>query len=187
MEGISRSLMLSHKLTAKRRGATFQSSRRQEGKGIMTTEDKTKPATDLFEQAIKNYEQALKTGLKLQEDSLRMWTGLVNQPTAPQDLQKRVKALTDEIIPQTQKAIEDNLKLVEQNSRSSIELLKKAATVAQATTVQDAQSKFLGFCEASLNAVRDTTVAVTQANAKAVESWVGYVRKSAEPVATAKA
>ena len=153
----------------------------------MTTEDKTKPAADLFEQAIKNYEQALKTGLKLQEDSLRMWTGLVNQSTAPQDLQKRAKALADEIIPQTQKTIEDNLKLVEQNSRTSIDLLKKAAATAQATTVQDAQSKFLSFCETSLNAVRDTTMAVTQANAKAIESWVSYARKSAEPVATAKA
>jgi len=151
----------------------------------MTTEDKAKLGTDLFEQATKNYEQALKTGLKLQEDSLRTWTGLLNQTTAPQDLQKRVKALTDEIIPQTQKTIEDNLKLVEQTSRVSIELLKKAAATAQATTVQDAQSKFLSFCETSLNAVRDTTVAVTQANAKAVEAWVGYARKSADPAATA--
>jgi len=149
----------------------------------MTTEEKTKAGTELFEQALKNYEQTLKTGLKLQEDSVRMWSGLLNQTTAPQDLQKRAKALADEIIPQTQKTIEDNLKLVEQNSRASIELLKKAATTAQATTVQDAQSKFLSLCEASLSAVRDTTVALTQANAKAVESWVGFVRKSTEPVA----
>lgn len=152
----------------------------------MTTEDKTKAGTELFEQALKNYEQALKTGLKLQEDSVRVWTGLLNQATAPQDLQKRIKALADEIIPQTQKTIEESLKLVEQNSRTSIELLKKAATAAQATTLQDAQSRFLTFCEASLNAVRDATVAVTQANAKAVESWMGYVRKSAEPATTAK-
>ena len=151
----------------------------------MTTEDKTKPATDLFEQAIKNYEQALKTGLQLQEDSIKMWTGLLNQPTAPQDLLKRIKALTDEIIPQTQKNIEDNLKLVEQTSRTSIDLLKKAATAAQARTVQEAQSKFLNFCEASLGAVRDTTVAVTQANGKALESWIGYLRKTAEPAMAA--
>jgi hypothetical protein len=112
----------------------------------------------------------------------------LNQTTAPQDLQKRAKALAEEIIPQTQKAIEDSLKLVEQNSRTSIELLKKAAATAQATTAQEAQSKFLGLCEASLNAIRDTTVALTQANAKAVETWVGYVRKSTEPaVAAAKA
>ena len=153
----------------------------------MTTEDKTKSGADLFEQALKNYEQALKTGLKMQEDSLRMWTGLLNQTAAPQDLQKRAKALVDEVIPETQKTIEHNLKLVEQNSRTSIELLKKAAAAAQATTVQDAQTKFLSFYEASLNAVRDTTVALTQANAKAVESWVGYVRKNAEPPVAAKA
>ena len=157
----------------------------------MTTEDKTKPGNetkpgnDLFDQALRNYEQALKTGLKLQEDSLRTWTGLVNQSTTPQDLQKRVKALAEEVIPQTQKVIEDNLKLVEQTSRTSIELLKKAAATAQATTVQDGQSRFLSFCEASLSAVRDTTVAITQANAKAVETWVGYAKKCAEPLTAA--
>lgn len=153
----------------------------------MTTEDKTKSGTNLFEQGLKNYEQALKTGLKLQEDSLRVWTGLLNQPTAPQELQNRAKAMVDDIIPQAQKTIEANLKLVEQNSRTTIELLKKAAAATQAATVQEAQSKFLSLWEASLNAVRDTTMAFAQANAKAVESWNGYVRKSAEGTAPAKA
>jgi hypothetical protein len=157
------------------------------GKGTphMTTEEKTKPACDLYDQAMKNYEQALKTGLKLQEDSVKVLTGLLNQPTAPQDLQKRVKALADEVIPQTQKNIEDNLQLVEQTTRTSIELLKKATAATQATTLHDAQSKFLGFCEASLSAVRDTAVAVTQANAKALESWMVYARKCAEPLTAA--
>ena len=153
----------------------------------MTTEEKTKSGTDLFEQGLKNYEQALKTGLKLQEDSLRLWTGLLNQPTAPQELQKRSKAMVDEIIPQAQKTIEENLKLVEHNSRTTIELLKKAAATTQATTVQEAHSKFLSLWEASLNAVRDTTMAFAQANAKAVESWNGYVRKSAVAATSAKA
>jgi hypothetical protein len=152
----------------------------------MSTEEKTKPRTDLFDQAVKNYEVALKAGLKLQEDSLRMWTGLLNQTAAPQDAHKRAKTLVEDIIPQTQKTIEDNLKLMEQSSRTTLDLLKKAAAAAQATTMQDAQSKFLNLYEASLNAVRDTTVAFTQANAKAVDSWGGYLRKTAEPVPMTK-
>jgi hypothetical protein len=152
----------------------------------MTTEEKTKPVKDLFEQATKNYEQALKTGLKLQEESAKLFLGVFNQVTAPADFQKKVKAISDEIIPQTQKAVDEGLKLIEQNSRTGMDLLKKAASAWQATTLQDAQGKSLALYEGYLNAVRDSASAVTQATAKAAESWLGYVRKSTEPPAVGK-
>jgi len=149
----------------------------------MTTEQKAKPATDLFEQAFKSYEQALKTGMKMQEESAKVFTDLVTQATSPQDWQKQLKSATDGFIPQTQKSVDEGLKLIEQTSKSGIELLKKAVAVGQPTSMPDAQAKMLGLWEASLNAMRDTAVAVTQANNKAIESWVSYARKTAEPVA----
>jgi hypothetical protein len=154
----------------------------------MTTEEKTKAVTDLFEQAMKNYEQALKTGLKLQEESSKCWAGFLGQAPSPQEFQKRVKAMVDNVVPQTQKSIDDCLKLIEHNSRTNVELLRKAVAAAQATSVQEAQTKFLGFWEASLSALRDTAQSVTQANTKAVDAWVDFVRKSAEvPQTAAKA
>ncbi len=147
----------------------------------MTTEDKTKPGIDLFDQAMKSYEQALKTGVKMQEESARFFSSMVNQTTSPQDWQKKMKAMTDEFIPQTQKSVDEGLKFIEQTSRTSVELLKKAVATGQPTSVQDAQAKFLGLWEASLNAMRDTAVSVTQANNKAIESWVAYARKNGEP------
>ena len=151
----------------------------------MTTEDKTKPVTDLYEQAMKNYEQALKAGLKMQEESARMWTGFLNQGTSPQDWQKKARTMADEIVPPAQKAVDDGLKVIEQNSKTSVELLKKAVAAAQATSVQDAQARLLSFWETSLNAMRDSAVAVTQANNKVLENWVAYVRKNGEATATA--
>ena len=148
----------------------------------MTTEEKTKPVADLFDQAIKSYEQALKTGVKMQEESAKFFSNLVNQTTSPQDWQKRMKAVTDDFIPQTQKTVDDGMKLIEQTSRASVDLLKKAVAAGQPTSMQDAQAKFLGLWEASLNAMRDTAVSVTQANNKAIESWVSYARKNTEPV-----
>lgn len=147
----------------------------------MTTEEKTKPVTDLYDQAMKSYEQALKTGVKMQEESAKYFSNLVNQNTSPQDWQKRMKSVTDEFIPQTQKSVEEGVKLIEQTTRTSIELLKKAVATGQPTSMQDAQAKFLGLWEASLNAMRDTAVSVTQANNKAIESWVSYARKNSEP------
>jgi hypothetical protein len=147
----------------------------------MTTEEKTKPVTDLFEQAMKSYEQALKTGMKLQEDSAKCFSNLVSQTTTPQDWQKRMKTMTHDFIPQSQKNVDEALKIIEQTGKTSIELLKKAVESGQSVSVQDAQTKFLGLWEASLNAMRDTALSVTQANQKSIESWLAYVRKTTEP------
>lgn len=151
----------------------------------MKTEQQTKPVNDLLDQALKSYEQAWKTGARMQEESARFFTNLVSQSAAPQDWPKRVKAMTDEFIPQTQKSMDDGLKQLEVNSRASVELLKKAVSAAQATTPQEAQSRLLGLWEASLNTMRDTMVTVTQSHQKAVESWMSYARKSGEPASPA--
>lgn len=143
----------------------------------MATEEKTKAVTDLFEQAMKSYEQALKTGLKLQEESTRMWTGLFSQAGTPPDWQKKSKALSEDAVAQTQKNLEECLKLIEQNSRASVELLKKAVAASQATSVQDGQTKLIGLWESSLNTLRDSALSVSQANARAVEAWMGLARK----------
>ena len=153
----------------------------------MNTEEKTKPFADLFEQATRNYEQAVKTGLKAQEESAKLWTNLCNQITTPAELQKRVKVFADEVIPQTQKNVNEYLKVVEQNSRATVELVKKAVATSQVTNLQDAQSKFLALWETALGVVRETAQTVTQANSKAVESCLEVLRKFGEPVQAAPA
>jgi hypothetical protein len=147
----------------------------------MTTEQKTKPVTDMFEQALKSYEQALKTGVKMQEESAKAFTDLVTHATSPQDWQKQMNSVVDDFIPQTQKAVNEGLKLIEQSSKSGIELLKKATAVGQPSSAPDAQAKMLGLWEASLNAMSETALAVTEANNKAIESWLAYARKAASP------
>ena len=165
--------------------ATRTTVRNEHRKGqIMTTEEKTKPFADLFEQTTKNYEQAVKAGLKVQEESVKAWAALCNQTSSPPDIQKRAKAVAEEIVGRTQTIIGDYVKATDQYSRSSVELLKKALAVTQAGSVQDAQSKVLAFWEATLGGVRETAQAVTQAHSKAFESWVDFVRKATEPVQT---
>lgn len=151
----------------------------------MTTEEKTKPVSDLFDQAMKSYEQAWKTGAKMQEESAKYFSSFVSQTTTPGDFQKRVKAITEDFIPLTQRSFDEGMKMIEQSSRTSVELLKKAVAAAQATSPQDAQAKMLGLWEASLNAMRDSVIAVTQANNKALESWVACARKGGEPAPAA--
>ena len=153
----------------------------------MATEDKSKASmTGLFDQAVKSYEQVVKTGQRLQEEWSRMWTGLATQSAGSagaQDWQKKSKVLADDVVMQTQKNLEECLKLIDVNGRTSLELLKQAVAAGQAASVPEGQKKLVSLWENSLNAMRETAVAASQAQARAVEAWLGSVRKGWDTLA----
>jgi len=152
---------------------------------MRSTEDKAKPVTDLFEQVMNSYEQALKTGVKMQEESMKYFSNLVSHNSSSQDWQKQMKTMTDEFFPQTQKTVDAGLKLIEQTNRSGVELLRKVVAASQPTSVHDAQAKYLGLWAASLDVMRDTTVAMTQASNKVIGSWFSYAWEHGGPAASA--
>ena len=148
--------------------------------------EKTKaPASELYEQALKNYEQTLRTGLKLQEEASSMWTNVLAQAGATADWQKKVSAATNEFIPPTQKRMEEYLALLEENNRSNVELLKKALAAGQATS--DMPEKWADFVSATLGALQSNAQAVTQIQSKVIDSWVSFVKKSVVEFPEAKA
>ena len=151
------------------------------------TEKTKNPATEMFDQGLKNYEQALRTGLKLQEDAGKYWTKLLNQAASPQDLQKQITSLANDVIPATQKSLENYLELLEQNSRASVDLLKKGMEAAQTTNVTDTQAKVVEFCESSLKSLKANAQAVVDINTKAIDSWISFVKKAIVEVAEPKA
>jgi len=136
------------------------------------------PASEMLDQGLKNYEQALRMGLNVQEEAGKWWSRLLSQAVSPQDLQKRLASLTNEAIPATQKAMENYRKVLEQASADSVELIKKGLEAAQTTDYGDAQSKVVEFCESSLKSLRANTQAVVDINTKAVDSWFAFVKKA---------
>jgi hypothetical protein len=143
--------------------------------------EKTKPpAAEIFEQAMKQYEQALKTGLKLQEESGRMFTSLLNEASSAEEWQKRASTLSKEIIPAAQKRMNECVKLVEESSRTSLELLRKAMDASLVPPGQESQAKWVDFWEASLGTLRDNAKAVSEINNGVVDAWGAFLRKSSE-------
>ena len=133
---------------------------------------------ELFEQAMKNYEQALQAGLKLQQESARWWMDLMERAGSPQEWQTKANELASESMTVVQKRIEENLKLLESSSRTSLDLLKKAMEAAKADTVSVAQNRVQDLWEASLEAMRTNATAIQQANTKWMESWIQIVPKA---------
>jgi hypothetical protein len=150
--------------------------------------DKTKtPASELFDQALKNYEQTLRTGLKVQEEAGRWWTNLLAQATSAQDWQKKVTAAANDVIPPIQKRMEDYVALIEQNNRTNVDLLKKAMEAAQTATPGECQARWVEFLEGTTHALQTNAQAVTQINSKMVDSWIGFIKKNNGEFAEVKA
>lgn len=169
--------------TTQNRTTTDEPRRAQGNRASSSIKDTMKPAAELFQHAMESYEQAFRTGLRLQEESGKWWTNLLEQTGTSRDWQKTMRTMAAEILPEAQKRMEDGLRMVEQNSRACLELLKifkKAAEGPQTNPMADSQNNLLGFWEASLNSMRDSAQAVAQANTQALESWMELFRTGSE-------
>jgi len=145
--------------------------------------DGTKPMSEIADTALKNYEQAVRTGLKFQEEAGRWWSSLLNQTNFTQDWQKRLTNLTDmtnTLVPMAQHRIEDMLTLMEKNNKAGTELMKKAVDAAQTPVLSESQAKWMEFWKSSVGAVRSNTEAFTEISNKAIDSWIEFVRKNTE-------
>jgi len=149
--------------------------------------DATKPIADAAEAALKNYQQALRTGLKLQEEAGKWWNSAWNQASLTEDWQKRVNCATgvaNSFMPLAQKRMEEVITLMEKNTEAGTQLLKKAVDAAQAPALAESQAKWMDFWTSSMGAVRSNAEAVTHISSKAIDSWIEFVRKTGEVVET---
>lgn len=141
------------------------------------------PMSELTDSAMKNWEQGLRTSLKLQEEAGRWWSSMMNQTAFAQDWQKRLTDMTgmaNNWMPMAQKRMEEVMDLMEKNSRTGAELMKKAVDAAQTPIMAESQAKWMEFWTSSMGAVRSNAEAVTEISTKALDSWIDFVRKNSE-------
>jgi len=147
------------------------------------SQTREKPMSEMADKAMKGYEQTIRTGVKLQEEAARWWSNTLNQTASPQDWQKRfsnVTALANGVMPIAQRRMEEVLQLMEKSSRTGAELLRKAADAAQTPVIADSQAKWMDFWAASVNAAKSNAEAITDINARAMDSWIDFIRKNTE-------
>lgn len=138
---------------------------------------------ELFEQAMKNYEQALQASLKLQQESAKWWMDLLSHTGSLPEWQAKLNQMSADSMSIAQRRMEENLKLIEQGSKTSLQLLKKAMETANVDTLPAAQAKVEELWQASLEALRSNANAISQANVKWLESWMQFVPKSSSRTA----
>ncbi len=145
--------------------------------------DPTSTFSEMADSALKNYEQAVRTGLKLQEEAGKWWTSMFNQTAFGQDWQKQwtnLSGMANSLLPLTQRRVEEVMGLMEKNSRQGAELVKKAVDAAQSPALAERQTKWMEFWTASMGVVRSNTEAVSEISTKAIDGWIDFVQRNAD-------
>lgn len=139
----------------------------------------TLPVSKLFEEAIKNYEQALKTGIQLQEESTKLWREVLTETPNPLEFQEKLDALAKDAFPTLQKKMEESVELVQANTKTSMELFHKAVDVYQSGSFKEGQGKVLDLWDASLGALRSNVNTMVKTNTEIIEYWTKFVTPAA--------
>jgi hypothetical protein len=141
-------------------------------------------AGGLFEQAVLSFGDALRAGVKVQQEVGKWWGDALDQVQQPfpaaTDYQRKARVVVTEVIPAAQKNAAEVLKLLEQNYQRSLALLQKAFDADPATAAEEGPARTRELWQESLELLRDNASAVAQANLKLLELWATVLRKSAE-------
>jgi len=144
--------------------------------------------TEMADTARKNYEQAFKTGQKLQEEAAQWWSRMAGQTATTADWQKQFANFTSmfsRVMPLAQKRIEEAMDLMEKNSRTGADLMRKAVDAAQTPGLTECQNKWMEFWTSSMKALQTNVEACNQLGSKALDSWMAFVRESNDTAAHA--
>ena len=126
---------------------------------------------EVFHEAMRSYEKALKSGIQLQEESVKLWKDLLTKLGSPEELQAKLESMATDSFPKARKRMEEFVETFNRTSNQTIVLFEKALGVYQATSVTDAQRRLQDLIESSLSALRINVHTALNTNAKIIASW----------------
>jgi hypothetical protein len=126
---------------------------------------------ELFHEAMRSYEKALKSGIQVQEESVKLWTDLLTKLGSPEEFQAKLKSMTADAFPQARKRMEEFVETFNHTSNQTIDLFEKTLGVYQATSVPDAQRRVNDLIESSLTTLRGNVHSALNTNAKIIADW----------------
>ena len=126
---------------------------------------------EVFHEAMRSYEKALKSGIQLQEESVNLCKELFNKLGSPVELQAKLESMTAAAFSQARQRMEEFVETLNRKSNQTIDLFDKTLAVYQATSVPEAQRRLQDLIESSLTTVRVNVRSALHTNAKIIASW----------------
>lgn len=137
----------------------------------------TAGANELFSQAIETFETAIRTGVKMQEEYARWFTHMLGDVGSPQQWQSKGQTIIGESMQMAQKNFDEAIRMMNENTRTGLELMQRAFEARQVSSTSDAQARTREIWETALGALRNNTEAVVQANSRMLETWAELAKK----------
>jgi len=151
---------------------------------VSTTQAATKEAiafeaiNDLLYEAMLNCENALKSGIRIQEDSVKLWRDLLAKVDSYNLLKSKLDALSTELFPTLRKRLEEmvessslSLMLINRTGSQTLALLEKSLEFCESTSIPQAREKLDDFFESYVAAMRENTPIVLSTNHKLIHAW----------------
>src|SRR6201987_5251015 len=86
----------------------------------------TESFDEIFREALRNYEKALKSGIQLQEESVQVWKDLLTKLGSPEEFQARLESLNGGVFPAARKRMEEFLETFTRTSNQTVDLFEKS-------------------------------------------------------------
>lgn len=137
----------------------------------------TPNVSEMFRQGVDTFEAAMKATAKMQEESARRFTDMLQEIGSPAQWQKRVQTLMTEAVSVTQNNLDQAVKVMNQNAAATMELFQKAIQTTPVQQGPDAEEKYRELWESALGTLRRNTETILQANSRVAESWADLARK----------
>jgi ribosomal 50S subunit-associated protein YjgA (DUF615 family) len=123
---------------------------------------------DVFHEAMRTYQTALKAGLQLQEESVNLWKDLLAKLGSPEDFKAKLESMSENAFSQSRKRVEEFVETFNRTSNQTIDLFQKTLGVYQATSITDAQRRVHDLIESSLTALRVNIHSALNTNTKII-------------------
>jgi ribosomal 50S subunit-associated protein YjgA (DUF615 family) len=150
---------------------------REDTSNMSATEPK-KPAAEaapscdeVFHEAMQSYEKALKAGIQLQEESVKLWRDALSKLGSPEELHEKLESMRKEAFPQARERMEEFVETFNRMSNQTIDLFGKTVGFYQATSASEAQKRMQDLIESSLTTLRVNVHSALNTNAKIIASW----------------
>lgn len=144
----------------------------------MATSTQNQASEDLFRQAIRAWESAAETGVKMQEESAKWLRQTFSSETGSMtDWYNKSQSILSETIVKSQENIDETVRLMNQQAESSIRLIQKALEAKGGESEADAREKFTQWWETAVETMRANSEAVLNSNRKVLATWTEMAKK----------
>jgi len=124
---------------------------------------------DLFQQAMGSFETALRTGMKLQEESTQRCVEILRDVGSPLEWERTVPAKVSKAIEAMQQNVAQSIRFMNENAQQTVNLMEMALQMHRSNS--DASEEDGNFWTYALKAMQTNAQIIQQANSRVLEAW----------------